>query len=230
MPRTLRRRTVLLAALLAMSTAPAAAAADEPRDVVARALDFTVTIEDAGIYGAGVLVAPAAGLVLTAEHVVADMRAPTVVFHDGRTAAAAVVETDHALDLALLRVPPQPGAPPVLGDATLLRPGDPLYAVGCPRHLGFTVSRGVVSFVGRPMDGARFLQTDLPINDGNSGGPVIDARGALVGVMSFILRRAQGLSFALPSNYAALRFPRALPPPDPDYLARFRAWLAAPAR
>jgi S1-C subfamily serine protease len=75
------------------------------------------------------------------------------------------------------------------------------------------------------MDGARYLQTDLPINDGNSGGPVVNARGELVGLMSFILRRAQGLSFALPANYAVERFTKiAAPHGDPSYLARFRRW------
>src|SRR5204863_177219 len=72
--------------------------------------------------------------------------------------------------------------------------------------LGFTVSRGIVSYVNRELDGARWLQTDLPINDGNSGGPVINARGELVGMMSFILRGAQGMSFALPVNVAMGRF------------------------
>jgi S1-C subfamily serine protease len=205
---------------------------DEPQPLdgataVERALAVTVTIEGDGIYGAGILIDPAAGRVLTAEHVVADMRAPRVTFRDGTQVPARVLQVDHAVDMALLSVPPQRRPAPRIADATQLKPGEQLYAVGCPRRLGFTVSRGIVSFVGRPMDGARWLQTDLPINDGNSGGPVVDARGEVVAMMSFVLRRAQGLSFALPINYAADRFPEVarLVEGAASYLARFRAWI-----
>jgi S1-C subfamily serine protease len=173
--------------------------------------------------------APAAGLVVTALHVVEEMRAPRVAFADGRSFDAHVVESDKALDLALLEIPPQRRSAPVLGDATALRPGEEVYAIGYPRRLGFTVSRGIVSFVGRVMEGTRWIQTDLPINDGNSGGPVVNARGELVGMMSFILRKAQGISFALPANYAAERFPR-LHVADDAYLERFRRWRGVELR
>jgi serine protease Do len=93
--------------------------------------------------------------------------------------------------------------------------------------MSFTVSRGIVSYVGREVEGTRYLQTDLPINDGNSGGPVVNARGELVGLMSFVLKRSQGLSFALPFNYAAVRFAARLGKHAQagDYLDRFRRWL-----
>jgi len=212
----------------APSTPPSAVPAPSPRDAregIARALDFTVTIEADGVYGAGILVAPAEGLVVTCFHVVEEMRSPVVTFRDGKTEQARVLETDRVLDIALLQVPPQKRRGPVLGDATALVPGEEVYAVGYPRRLGFTVSRGIVSYVGRSMDGARYLQTDLPINDGNSGGPVVNAQGELVGMTSFILRRAQGISFALPINYAPERFAQVKPPSgDPGYLERFRRW------
>lgn len=209
-----RHRVSALLVTLLLCTASArahprgtTASALDVRDAIAGALDYTVTIEGRGTYGAGILVAPAAGWVLTALHVVEEMPAPRVSFRDGRHVVGQVVEVDRNLDLALLRVPPQAVAPPLLGDASRLRPGDEVYAVGCPRHLAHTVSRGIVSYVDRPMYGARYLQTDLPINEGNSGGPVIDARGELVGVMAFILRDTQGLSFAMPVNAALARFP-----------------------
>lgn len=213
------RRRLILAALPLVAFAPGYPAAAEstptaaprsepgdPRDAIGRALDFTVTVEADGVYGAGIVVAPAAGLVLTAQHVVEPMRAPVVTFRDGRRLPARLVEVDRALDVALLRVEPQPSTPPQIGRVAALRPGEEVFAVGCPRHLGFTVSRGIVSYVGRELDGGRWLQTDLPINDGNSGGPVINARGELVGMMSFILRGAQGMSFALPVDVALARF------------------------
>ena len=190
----------------AAAQAPSLPAGGDARDAIARALEFTVTIEADGIYGAGIMVAPAAGLVLTAHHVVEPMRSPLVTFRDGRRLSGRIVESDRTLDLALVRVEPQASVAPSFGEVSSLRPGEEIYAVGCPRHLGFTVSRGIVSYVNRELDGARWLQTDLPINDGNSGGPVINARGELVGMMSFILRGAQGMSFALPVDVAVTRF------------------------
>lgn len=186
--------------------------AGEPQDGLQRALAYTVTLEGNGIYGSGVLLSPEGGLVVTNQHVVAEMPAPRVKFYDGTVVTARVLEVDRVLDLALLEVPPQKRAPPVVGDSDALRPGDDIYAIGNPRHLGFTVSRGIVSFVGRPLDGVRYLQTDLPINDGNSGGPVVNRKGELVGVMSFVLKHSQGLSFALPLRYAAERFQARLRP------------------
>ena len=217
------------AAILAPATSGSAAAAtSDPRDGVALALRYTVTIEGDGVYGSGIVIAPAAGLVLTALHVVENVRTPRVTFVDGRAMPAEVIDSDKVLDVALLRIAPQPQlVGPKLGDALALRPAEEVYAVGCPRRLGFTVSRGIVSYVGREMDGARYIQTDLPINDGNSGGPVVNARGELVGMMSFILRHSQGLAFALPVNYAAARFKKIPPPPNgAEYFERFRRWSA----
>jgi S1-C subfamily serine protease len=198
-----------------------------PQDGIARALSWTVTIEGNGVYGSGILVAPEAGLVVTNHHVVEEMQEPRITFYDGARVMGQVLEVDKTLDLALVQVPPQPGRhAPRWGDVTSLRPGDEVYAIGCPKHLAFTVSRGIVSFVGRDMEGTRFLQTDLPINDGNSGGPVVNARGELVGLMSFVLKQSQGLSFALPVTYAVERFANRLGKlAEATLLDRFRHWL-----
>lgn len=204
-----RRATGCLAALSLIALAASARAA-HPQDGIALALKYTVTLDGGGVYGAGVLVSPEDGLVLTNWHVVESMSDPRVTFDDGRTVAARLLEFDRTLDLALLQVPPQKGAAPVWSDSSSLRPGDEVYAVGCPRRLAFTVSRGIVSFVNRLVEGTHYLQTDLPINDGNSGGPVVNERGELVGLMTFVYKRAQGLSFALPIHYAAERFVRRL--------------------
>jgi serine protease Do len=195
-----------VATVAAVRPAAVRAAPAQPQDGIARALDYTVTLEGDGVYGSGVLVDPAAGLVLTNWHVVAEMPSPRATFRDGKSVLARVLDSDRTLDLALLAVPPRAGVAPSWGDASQLRPGDELYAVGCPRHLAFTVSRGIVSFVGRMVEGARWLQTDLPINDGNSGGPVVNGRGELVGIMTFVYKRAQGLSFAVPAEVAYGRF------------------------
>lgn len=199
-------------------------------DAVELVLRATVAIEGDGVYGAGILVDPPRGLVLTSDHVIEDMKRPRVTGYDGRSGVGKVIAVDRKLDLALLECPElvTPDLPrPRLADAGRLRPGEEVFAIGSPRKLFFTVSRGIVSFVGRPMDGARYLQLDMAINDGNSGGPVFTKDGEVVAVMSFILRRAQGLSFALPVAYASTAFAEHLGG-EPPRSATFREWLEDP--
>ncbi len=188
----------------AAAVTAATAAPDIPAivDVIDRT---TVLLEGDGIYGSGILIDPALGRVLTANHVVDEMTSPVATSYTGRKGRAKVIARDKDLDVALLDVPDLADASiptPVLGDASKLRPGQEIYAIGSPRKLAFTVSRGIVSYADRQVDGKRWLQIDMAINDGNSGGPVFTARGEIVGVMSFILRRSQGLAFALPITTA----------------------------
>jgi S1-C subfamily serine protease len=199
-------RLVSLALVSLLVASCSGARADGARDGIARALAYTVTVEAGDRYGAGILIAPARGQVLTSAHLVGDDATVRVGFSDGTTATGRVAQRDDRLDLAIVIIPKQERAPPLVGDGAALRAGDELYAVGNPRRLGFSVARGIVSYVGRVIDGTRYLQTDLPINPGNSGGPLINARGELVGVMSFVLKEASGLSFALPVRYAVDRF------------------------
>jgi S1-C subfamily serine protease len=208
---------VILLLVLRPTAAPAAAftpLAVDPVAAVAGALRISVMIEGNGVYGAGIFLDPARGLVLTNQHVVQEMHTPRVTAYGGRTAIAAVIAVDKARDLALLSVPDLANPdlpPPRIGHGLHLRPGEEVYAVGMPRKLPFTVSRGIVSFVGREMDGARYLQVDMNINDGNSGGPVVSGTGELIGMMSFIYRRSQGLSFALSTTEIAAAFPNRFP-------------------
>ena len=186
----------------------------DPADSISHALQLSVSLEGDGSYGSGILVDPAGGLVLTSHHVIEEMTAPRASSFDGRSGVATVVARDRIADLALLSVPQlkTPNlAPPRFADPSSLRPGDEVFAIGSPRRLPFTVSRGIVSYVGREMEGARYLQLDMAINDGNSGGPVLTRKGEIVGVMSFILRRSQGLAFALPMHYALTAFPGRIP-------------------
>jgi S1-C subfamily serine protease len=205
--------------------APAIQAAATPEDAVERIRAVTVLIEGEGVYGSGLLIVPRRGLILTNQHVIEGVAAPRVTLVDGREAPARVLEIDRALDLALLEGPKVDAPPPTFGDPLDLRAAQTVYAIGAPRRLGFTVSRGIVSYVGRPMEGVRYIQTDLAINDGNSGGPVLTARGDVVGIMTFILKRSTGLAFALPINYAIDRFAARFDGGLSADLARLRARL-----
>jgi len=96
--------------------------------------------------------------------------------------------------------------------------------MGAPRKMTFSLSRGVVSYVGRSFDGTQHIQTDISANSGSSGGPLLSSRGELVGISSFILRGSQGLAFAIPIDYAYRRFPVLRGGPDGK---RFDRWLAS---
>jgi serine protease Do len=175
--------------------------------VAARAQSWTAAVRADLNYGAGIVI-DGSGLIVTNQHVVANTKSVTVTPFGGNPSKAEILDTDSALDLALLRVElaePLPQAA-VVGSAASLGVGDDVLAVGSPRKMFFSVSRGMVSFPERQLDGVSYIQTDLPINEGNSGGPLVDREGRVVGVISFILKESQGLSFALPIERALTRF------------------------
>ncbi len=155
--------------------------------------------------GSGFIVAPD-GYVVTNHHVVDGAREVTVVFTDGHEAAARVEGTDPSTDLALLRVLEGGLAPVLIGSSEQLRVGQLVIAIGNPLGFQSTVSTGVVSAVGRNLRGRsgrlieNVIQTDVALNPGNSGGPLVDSRGAVVGVNTAMIRMAQGLCFAIPST------------------------------
>jgi S1-C subfamily serine protease len=150
------------------------------------------------------------GYVLTNAHVVAGANELEVGFTDGSSAHGHVVGLDHATDVAVVRVA---GAAPRHAElgASLsppLRVGQLVVAIGNPLGFSSTVSAGVVSALGRTMrarDGRAMegiIQSDVALNPGNSGGPLVDSRGRVVGVNTAIILGAQGISFSVPIDTA----------------------------
>jgi S1-C subfamily serine protease len=158
--------------------------------------------------GSGVLVTPD-GYALTNSHVVAGSAGIEATLADGRTLLADLVGEDPASDLALLRLPADGLPCGTLGDSNALRVGDAVIAVGSPYGLAFTVTSGIVSALGRTLPGGGgrtiegVIQTDAPLNPGNSGGPLLDAEGVVVGINTAIVSSAQGLCFAVPARTAS---------------------------
>src|SRR5262245_21164046 len=170
-------------------------------ELARRALPSTVAIHCQGSVGSGFFVAP--GLVLTSEHVVCPPGQPmTVRLPDGTEGSGQVSRYDDRLDLALVQVAGIDAPPLPLGDAGTLSVGDRVMVVGSPKGMEFSVSQGGVSSLDRVYLGVAMIQTDTPINPGNSGGPIPDERGRVVGVVALKRRDAEGISLALPINYA----------------------------
>jgi S1-C subfamily serine protease len=165
--------------------------------------------EEGGVAGgSGVLITPD-GYALTNSHVVHGSSAIEATLADGRTLLADLVGDDPATDLALLRLAGDGHLPcAAVGDSNSLRVGDYAIAVGSPFGLTFTVTSGIVSALGRTLHGSGgraiegVIQTDAPLNPGNSGGPLLDADGRVVGINTAVFMPAQGLCFAIPSNTA----------------------------
>jgi S1-C subfamily serine protease len=157
------------------------------------------------------------GHILTSDHVVEGATRLHVTFADGHKVHARVVGRDPVLDLAVLsvRVPRSTLHPLALGSAGSLRVGDPVAAIGDPFDLDRSVSAGIVSAVGREMTAPNgfaipdAIQTDAAINHGNSGGPLLDARGRVVGVAAQIADSGVdgnvGVGFAVPIDRTARR-------------------------
>jgi Do/DeqQ family serine protease len=159
--------------------------------------------------GSGVIV-QSNGTILTNHHVVDGAEAIQVELTNNRTFDAKVVGSDPPSDLAVLQIEGKELAALTLGDSDRVRVGDIVLAVGNPLGIGQTVTAGIISAKGRSTglsDGSfeDFLQTDAPINQGNSGGALVNTNGELIGINSQILSTSGGsigIGFAIPSNMA----------------------------
>jgi serine protease Do len=151
------------------------------------------------------------GYILTNNHVVDHADSVTVRLQDRRTLTAKVVGTDPTYDIALLKVDAGDTLPTVtIGDSRSLKPGQWVLAIGSPFDFDYTVTQGIVSAVGRNLGQqdqpyTSFIQTDVPINRGNSGGPLFNLQGQVVGVNSQIYSNTgdyMGVSFSIPIDVA----------------------------
>ena len=147
------------------------------------------------------------GFIVTNNHVVQSAESVRVTLHDGKKLPATVYATDPMSDIALLKVNAKDLPTLSFGDSSKVRPGDWVISIGNPFGLGGTVSAGIVSAIARDINIGRyndFIQTDAAINKGNSGGPMINTKGEIIGINTAIISTSGGgsigIGFAVPSN------------------------------
>jgi serine protease Do len=161
--------------------------------------------------GTGFIIDPD-GYILTNHHVIEGADRIAVRLADGRSLRAERIGSDPDTDIALIKVSsPRPLPHAVLGDSDTLRVGEWVLAIGNPLAYEHTVTVGVVSFIGRKLFDSsldRYIQTDAAINFGNSGGPLINSKGEVIGINAAISSRASNIGFAVPINQASLILPQ----------------------
>jgi len=163
--------------------------------------------------GSGVIV-ESSGYILTNYHVIRDSTTIQVALADGRRVPATVVGYDPPTDLAVLKIGADKLTPAKFGDSEEIEPGALVWAVGSPFGLERSITSGILSAKHRAgLSGAQyrqdFLQTDAAVNPGNSGGPLVDSQGRVVGINTAIVGDSyQGISFAIPSNLAREMYER----------------------
>ncbi len=193
--------------------------AETQAGVAARVLPSVVTVRVSGAVGSGFVVS-ADGYVITNDHVVEGATGPAAVqFSDGSTATASVIGHDAESDIAVIKINKGSLPPVQFGDSDQIAVGDPVLAIGAPLALSNTVTSGIVSALdrtiqaGEPGGPVRYyaaIQTDAAVNQGNSGGPLVDGAGRVIGVNSVIRSVSAsseeagniGLAFAIPINQA----------------------------
>jgi serine protease Do len=169
---------------------------------------------DATVSGSGFFISTD-GYILTNNHVVEGTNSVTVIRSDGSKLSAKIVGTDPYADVAVLKTEAQSVTPVVFGNSDILKSGETLIAIGSPLgDFKNTVTVGVVSATGRSIDTGNgyqmenLIQTDAAINQGNSGGPLVNLAGEVIGMNTLVVRNsgsgsvAEGLGFAIPINTA----------------------------
>jgi serine protease Do len=152
-----------------------------------------------GKYGSGFFVNNK-GLLITNKHTVGLNTFFKITLFNSSEVDATVVFSDNDIDFSFAIANVQSSTPISLADSNLVKDGEQVFAIGHPYGYNFTISKGIISCKDRVVKGRKYIQTDVPTNPGNSGGPLVNSKGEAVGINSWVIGSAENMSFAVPTN------------------------------
>jgi S1-C subfamily serine protease len=174
------------------------------KEILNRAIESVITIKAEYGFASGFIISKM-GYLITTHHVIEGKNFTDVILPNGLTLQAEIVQVNQDYDLALLKIKGSGFKPLPIGDSHGLIVGEEVFAIGTPVHpaLGQSVSRGIISGK-RELRKKELIQTDVKIDPGNSGGPIINAKGEIVGIVTWKIvgRGYEGLAFCIPINAA----------------------------
>ena len=170
--------------------------------IIEDSVKSVVTIKTDVAQGSGFFIA-GGGYVVTNAHVMEGATAATIITYDGNNHSVYLIGEDTNMDIALLKINETNYTPLVLADSDNAQVGEKVIAIGNPLGLQFSVSEGIISAINREGENGlnEYIQTDASLNPGNSGGPLIDVNGNVIGINNFKISGSENIGFALESNY-----------------------------
>jgi len=170
--------------------------------IVEDAIKSVVTIKTDVSQGSGFFIADG-GYIVTNAHVMEDATRATIYTYDGESHSVYKLGENSEMDITLLRINETEYEPLELADSDDVKQGEQVIAIGNPYGLSFSVTQGIVSNIHQTGENGldAYIQIDAALNSGNSGGPLIDKQGEVIGINNFKISEAEGLGFALESNY-----------------------------
>jgi len=180
-----------------------ASASSDFSGIIEEAVESVVTIKTDVAQGSGFIIADG-GYIVTNAHVIEGATAAQIITYDEETHNTVwMIGQDENMDIALLKIESSDYSPLTLGDSDNIQIGEKVIAIGNPLGLQFSVSEGIVSALNREGDNGveGYIQTDAALNSGNSGGPLINVEGKVIGINNFKISDSENLGFALESNY-----------------------------
>ena len=178
-----------------------ASASSDFSGIIGNAIKSVVTVRTDISQGSGFIIT-SDGYIVTNEHIMQGATAAGIITYDGQLHAVKKVDSDTTIDLALLKIEGT-FTPISLANSDNIQIGQKVIAIGNPLGLQFSVTEGIVSAINRPGSNGLndYIQTDAALNPGNSGGPLIDTTGKVIGINNFKVGGSENIGFALESNY-----------------------------
>lgn len=170
--------------------------------IIENVIKSVITVRTDVSQGSGFVIAEG-GYIVTNAHVMEGAKAATIVTYDGQIHKVSIIGQDSKMDIALLKIGETNYKPLTLENSNNVQVGEKVIAIGNPLGLQFSVSEGIISAVNRRGTNGlnNYIQTDASLNPGNSGGPLIDVNGRVVGINNFKISGSENIGFALESNY-----------------------------